>query len=166
MNRGFPELGLTKRDCIEMSWIDSVLYIAGYPTDTNTGILLTGKPPFSRNYFKAKSDFVQRPIPESGLEGIRKLFLKEDSPFSIWNPFGGMMSKISESEIPFPHRKGNIFMMQYLTAWKGDKKSGKESTKWIGKLHDYLEAYISKSPRQAYVNYRDLDLGMNFNKGN
>ncbi|KDP36338.1 hypothetical protein JCGZ_09758 [Jatropha curcas] len=160
MQSGFPELGLTRNDCTETSWIKSVLYIAGYPSTTAPEVLLQGKSLF-KNYFKAKSDFIKEPIPETGLEGLWKRFLEEENPFMIWNAFGGMMSKISESEIPFPHRKGNLFMVQYLTSWQDGEKSEAKHMDWIRKLYNYMAPYASMFPRTAYVNYRDLDLGVN-----
>ncbi|CAN1290303.1 Berberine bridge enzyme-like 26 [Linum perenne] len=126
----------------------------------NTEVLLEGKSLF-KNYFKAKSDFVKEPISEIGLEGIWKRFLEEDSPLMIWNPFGGEMSRISESAIPFPHRKGTAFMIQYLTNWQDGEKSMERHMDWMRKLYNYMTPYVSMMPRSAYVNYRDLDLGMN-----
>ncbi|XP_019158898.1 PREDICTED: berberine bridge enzyme-like 15 [Ipomoea nil] len=161
MEQSFPELGLTKHDCIEMSWIESILYIAGFPTNTPPEVLLDGKPLF-KNYFKAKSDFVTKPIPQTGLEGLWKRLLAEDSPLTIWNPYGGMMANISESATPFPHRKGVIYKIQYLTLWEEmDDEAAARHIDWIRKLHAYMTRYVSSSPRQAYVNYRDLDLGSN-----
>ncbi|XP_009791203.1 monolignol oxidoreductase AtBBE-like 13 [Nicotiana tabacum] len=163
MNESFPELGLTQKDCIEMNWIESILYIAGFPTKTPPEILLQGKPTF-KNYFKAKSDFIKEPIPETGLEGIWKRLLEEYSPLMIWNPYGGMMANISESETPFPHRKGVIFKIQYLTLWnEPDQELATKHINWIRKLYNYMTSYASMFPREAYVNYRDLDLGMNKN---
>lgn len=163
-SQSFPELGLTQKDCIEMSWIESVLYIAGYPRNTPPEVLLQGKSLF-KNFFKAKSDFVKDPIPQEGIEGLWKRLLEEDSPLMIWNPYGGMMSKISETEIPFPHRKGVLYKIQYLTLWSDDNpESAAKHIDWIRKLYNYMANYASKFPREAYVNYRDLDLGMN--KGN
>ena len=161
MNQSFPELGLTRKDCIETSWIRSVLYIAGFPSETPPEVLLEGKPLF-RNYFKAKSDFVQQPIPETGLEGLWKRLLEEDSPLMLWNPYGGKMANISESAIPFPHRKSNLFKIQYVTTWyEGSKEATTKHIDWIRGVYDYMGAYVSTSPRAAYLNYRDLDLGMN-----
>ncbi|CAI0545725.1 unnamed protein product [Linum tenue] len=114
-----------------------------------------------KNYFKAKSDFVRDPIPETGLEGIWKRFLQEDSPLTIWNPLGGQMARISESAIPFPHRKGNAFMIQWVTNWQDGASSSARHMDWVRKLHNYMTPYVSKKPRTSYVNYRDLDLGMN-----
>ncbi|KAK4764083.1 hypothetical protein SAY87_013521 [Trapa incisa] len=62
MEESFPELGLTRKDCMETSWIKSVLYIAGYPNGTPPEVFLQGKSLF-KNYLKAKSDFVRDPIP-------------------------------------------------------------------------------------------------------
>lgn len=162
MGESFPELGLTRKDCTEMSWIRSVLYIGGYPSGTPPEVLLQGKSTF-KNYFKAKSDFVKEPIPENALEGLWTRLLEEESPLMIWNPYGGMMSKISESEIPFPHRKGNIFKIQYLTTWQDGEKNTKNHMEWIRRLYCYMTPYVSMFPRAAYVNYRDLDLGINKN---
>ncbi|KAJ0017718.1 hypothetical protein Pint_11311 [Pistacia integerrima] len=160
MQQSFPELGLTRKDCIETSWIKSVLYIGGYPSNTPPEVLLQGKSTF-KNYFKAKSDFVKQPIPETALEGLWTRLLQEDSPLMIWNPYGGMMSKISESEIPFPHRKGTLFKIQYVSLWEDGEKNAARHMDWIRKLYNYMAPYVSQFPREAYVNYRDLDLGTN-----
>ncbi|KAK8330493.1 hypothetical protein V6Z12_A10G008500 [Gossypium hirsutum] len=162
MQQSFPELGLTRKDCIETSWIKSVLYIAGYPSNTPPEVLLQGKSTF-KNYFKAKSDFVKSNIPETALEGLWKRFMEEDTPLMIWNPYGGMMARISESETPFPHRKGNKIMIQYVSAWQDGDKNESKHIDWIRRLYNYMAPYVSMFPRTAYVNYRDLDLGTNKN---
>ncbi|KAD4386137.1 hypothetical protein R6Q59_009375 [Mikania micrantha] len=165
MKESFPELGLTKDDCFEMSWLESVLFIAGYPRSVPTTVLLAGKPAFL-NYFKAKSDFVTNPISEDGLEGIWTRFLEEERPLMIWNPYGGMMARIPESSIPFPHRNGTLFKIQYVNSWMSpEKQVMNKHVDWIRKLHNYMTPYVSMFPRQAYVNYRDLDLGMNDKNG-
>lgn len=163
MGQSFPELGLTRKDCIETSWIKSVLYIAGYPSGTPPEVLLKGKSTF-KNYFKAKSDFVKDPIPETALEGLWKKLYEEESPLMIWNPYGGMMAKISETEIPFPHRRGVLFKIQYLTTWQKEEGTQDKHLQWIRKLYNYMAPYASQLPREAYVNYRDLDLGVNKNR--
>ncbi|OIW21962.1 hypothetical protein TanjilG_18103 [Lupinus angustifolius] len=156
----FPELGLTRKDLLETSWIKSVLYIAGYPNNTPPEVLLKGKSTF-KNYFKAKSDFVREPIPEPGLEGLWLRLLAEDSPLMIWNPYGGRMSQFSESDIPFPHRNGTLYKIQYLTLWQDADINAAKHIDWIRKVYNYMTPYVSKFPREAYVNYRDLDLGVN-----
>ncbi|PON32333.1 Xanthine dehydrogenase C subunit, partial [Parasponia andersonii] len=166
MLKSFPELGLTRKDSVEMSWIESVVYIStSYPSGTPSEVLLQGKTT-SKAAFKAKSDFVRNPIPETGLEGFWARFLEEDTPLTIWTPYGGMMSRIPESAIPFPHRKGIIFMIQYLSLWFDGEQSTERHVNWIRKLYDYMTPYVSKYPREAYVNYRDLDLGIINKKNN
>ncbi|KAF8028844.1 hypothetical protein BT93_E1494 [Corymbia citriodora subsp. variegata] len=162
MEDSFPELGLMRSDCFEMSWIRSVLYIAGYPNGTPPEVLLQGKSTF-KNFFKAKSDFVRDTISETGLEGLWKRLVQEDNPLMIWTPYGGMMSKISESSAPFPHRKGTIFMIQYLSLWNDASEDAAKHMDWIRRLYTYMATYVSMFPRETYVNYRDLDLGMNKN---
>ncbi|XP_016648185.1 PREDICTED: cannabidiolic acid synthase-like [Prunus mume] len=70
------------------------------------------------------------------------------------------MSEISVSETPFPPRKGNLCEIQYYFSWDDDKETGKYIS-WTRRVCGCMAAYASKSPRAAYLNYRDLDLGMN-----
>ncbi|XP_048132547.1 berberine bridge enzyme-like 13 isoform X2 [Rhodamnia argentea] len=160
MGKHFPELGLTAAECIKMSWIRSVLYMAGYPNNTTREVLLQGKSLF-RTYYKAKSDFVRTPIPEKGLLGLREIYFEEELPFMIWTPYGGAMARVPELATPFPHRHGTLFKIQYLVSWQDGTKNMARHMSWIRKLYDYMGPYVSKNPREAYVNYRDLDLGMN-----
>lgn len=162
MEESFPELGLKPKDCIEMSWIRSALYFSGYPYGERDplDVLLRREPP-SKVFFKAKSDFVRDPISEIGLEGIWKRFLEEEAAVMIMDPLGGRMSEISEAATPFPHRDGNLYNIQYLVTWEKEDVRYKRHIDWIRKLYGYMGPYVSKSPRAAYLNYRDLDLGRN-----
>ncbi|KAL5741589.1 hypothetical protein ACOSP7_028321 [Xanthoceras sorbifolium] len=160
IQKSFPELGLTRKDCIETNWIKSVLYLDRYPLNTPPKLLLEGKSLF-KLYFKGKLDFVKEPITGMVLEGLWKRLLEEDNPVIELNPYGGLMSKISEYEIPFPHRKGNIFEILYLTIWQDGDKNKTKHIDWIRKLYKYMAPYVSKFPRGSYVNVRDLDLGIN-----
>ncbi|XP_047940374.1 berberine bridge enzyme-like 15 [Salvia hispanica] len=156
----FPELGMARNETAEMSWIESVVYMGSFPAGTAPETLLSGKAAFV-NHFKGKSDFVKEAVTEEGLEGLWKVMLEEESPLVIWNPFGGEMSRIPEEEIAFPHRKGVVFMAQYLTSWKSDEEEEGKRYEWMNKLYDYMAQYASKNPREAYVNYRDDEIGMN-----
>ncbi|KAI4299737.1 hypothetical protein L6164_033167 [Bauhinia variegata] len=162
MKESFPELGLSAEDCIEMSWIRSVLYFANLKKDDPLEVLLN-RIVSPKIFFKAKSDFVMDPMPETGLEGVWKIFLEEETKLMvILEPFGGKMAQILETETAFPHRKGNLYNIQYYLPWE---ESGAEAFKRnlhsIRKLYKYMTPYVSKSPRAAYINYRDLDLGTN-----
>ncbi|KAL5741475.1 hypothetical protein ACOSP7_028207 [Xanthoceras sorbifolium] len=162
MEESFPELGLTRNDCTETSWIKSLIYFNGFPVNTSSEFMLQRNLP--QSYYKAKVDFVKEVIPEVAIEEVRKRLLEEDNPNILWTPYGGMMSKISESEIPFPHRKGTMFKFYYSTTWQDKDDNEAKHLKWIRSLYNYMTPYVSKSPREAYVNYKDIDLGMN-NKG-
>jgi hypothetical protein len=163
----FPELGLVKEDCTEMSWIESILYIFGLPNGVKPEVLLN-RTQSTKDFFKAKSDFVKIPIPEIGLEGIWRMFDEDGAKDSmiVMLPYGGKMDNISESETPFPHRYGNLYIIQYAVHWdqEGDEVE-KLHINWIRKLYSYLEPFVSKSPRSAYLNYRDLDIGVNNKTG-
>ncbi|PHU14540.1 hypothetical protein BC332_15745 [Capsicum chinense] len=164
MQENFPELGLRREDCIEMSWIESTLYFAGFPRGESHDVLLSRIQPSTR-YFKAKSDFVLQPIPEGGLEGIWRLFF-EDEAQVMFSPYGGRMDEISPSAIPFPHRAGNLYNIQHMVYWdEGEDEVAERHINWIRRLYSYMTPFVSKFPRAAYINYWDLDIGMNNMKG-
>ncbi|KAM7530366.1 hypothetical protein LguiB_033776 [Lonicera macranthoides] len=163
MQQSFPELGLVKEDCTEMSWIKSVLYFAGFPTESSLSVLLNRTRP-RRSYNKAKSDYVTVPIPDDGLQGIwERLYEEEINSTQLqFSPYGGKLNQISESETPFPHRSGNVYMIHYLVRWTEEENEEAESRiSWIRRLYKYMAPYVSNYPRAAYLNYRDLDLGVN-----
>ncbi|XP_038690617.1 berberine bridge enzyme-like 8 [Tripterygium wilfordii] len=163
IQKKFPELNLTRQDCIETSWVDSTRYFSLFPIQSVEGLLNRTQPGLT--YFKAKSDYVKEPVPESALEGLWKLLYEEDGRVLL-NPYGGRMSEISESSIPFPHRAGNLYKIQYTVSWnEGSTEASKKNIDWMRRVYSYMAPYVSKNPREAYVNYRDLDLGTN-NKGN
>ncbi|WOG89600.1 hypothetical protein DCAR_0208838 [Daucus carota subsp. sativus] len=72
------------------------------------------------------------------------------------------MDKISKSKIAYPHRKGNLYNLQYMVKWDvNTAEATKKHMQWIRKLYKYMKPYVSHSPRAAYQNYRDFDLGIN-----
>ncbi|KAJ8440828.1 hypothetical protein Cgig2_000716 [Carnegiea gigantea] len=158
----FPELGLEANDCIEMSWIDSVLYFAGHPRGTPREALLDRDHQLYKSYFKAKSDFVNHPIPETALQQAWRRHLQIGEAYVVMEPLGGRMNNISETQIAFPHRTGNLYNIQYIVKWKvNEVKEAQKHIHWVRMLHRYMTPYVSRSPRAAYFNYRDLDLGIN-----
>ncbi|OUZ99211.1 FAD linked oxidase [Macleaya cordata] len=165
MKERFPELGVESKDCIEMSWVQSTLYFARFPVEGSLDVLLNRTQ--IKKFYKAKSDYVKEPISQIGLEVIMKRLLEVNASMMTLSPYGGRMSEISESEIPFPHRDGNIFKMVYLVFWEEDQEGFKQASEkhisWIRKLHKYLTPYVAKSPRTSYLNYRDIDLGQSKN---
>ncbi|KAL5976155.1 hypothetical protein ACLOJK_020485 [Asimina triloba] len=157
MHERFPELGLQKKDCLEMSWIESAVNFSGLNSVDdllNRGLQV-------KTFYKAKSDFLEKPISQIGLEGIWKRLLEDDTMYMIIDPMGGKMSRISASKIAFPYRKRYIYNIQYLVRWGDGDDNGEKHLDSFRRLHEYLTPHVSQSPRGAYLNYRDLDLGMN-----
>ncbi|KAM7524802.1 hypothetical protein LguiA_014704 [Lonicera macranthoides] len=130
MQENFPELRLLREDYIEMSWIESILYMVEFP----------------------------RGIWERLYEEVESVELQ-------FTPYGGWMNDISESGLPFPYRSGKIHMIHYRVGWGEEGVETRRHMSWIRKIYNYMALYVSKSSRAAYLNYRDLDLGVN-NKGN
>ncbi|WVZ24089.1 hypothetical protein V8G54_002633, partial [Vigna mungo] len=154
MQKSFSELGLVREDCTEMSWIESILYKAGFASGESTDVLLNRIQLNGLLFLKAKSDYVRNPISEVGLERLWN-FLYEDAAkygYIQFTPYGGRM------------RSGYIFHIQYRVYWqeKGDA-AGQRYINWIRRVYKYMEPHVSKSPRAVYLNYRDFDIGTNNN---
>ncbi|CAH8296062.1 unnamed protein product [Eruca vesicaria subsp. sativa] len=152
-------MGLVRSDCIETRWIQSVLFWTDIQVGTSEKVLL------ERNeglmYIKRKSDCVLEPISRTGLESIWRKMIELDTPTAIaFNPYGGMMAKISSSMTPFSYRAGNLCKIQYVTDWRDDKLTNRymELTR---KLYRFMIPFVSKNPRQSFFNYRDIELGAN-----
>ncbi|TYJ19885.1 hypothetical protein E1A91_A09G222100v1 [Gossypium mustelinum] len=171
MQNIFSELGLTSKDCNEMSFVESILALGLLPNQ-NLEILL------DRNYrvsflvatpsFKTKSDYVKKPIPEIGFQGIWSQLLEPEARGATFNfvAYGGKMDEFPESAVPFPHRKGNLYKISYNIRWREDDNVNSERyIAWMRRLYSYMKPFVSKSPREAYVNYRDLDIGKNNEDG-
>ncbi|KAL1539115.1 cinnamyl-alcohol dehydrogenase [Salvia divinorum] len=159
LNETFPELEIVEGECTEMSWIESVLYFSGLEKGSS---VLGLKDRFlkSKNYFKAKSDYVRDPIPVNGIKSAIKILMKEPKGYVILDPYGGAMNKISSESIAFPHRKGNIFTIQYLVEWdETENGRSQDYIAWIRGFYNAMAPFVSSEPRAAYVNYMDLDLG-------
>ncbi|KAJ8758577.1 hypothetical protein K2173_000298 [Erythroxylum novogranatense] len=163
MNEDFPELGVVKEDCQEMTWLEAqISFAAGFTANLSTDVLLSNVSIFNVN-FKGKSDFVTHPQPLKVIEEIWKRMEEnvEIVRFGM-TPFGGKMSEISESNVPYPHRAGILYKIGYLAAWNNNTvETAQRHINWLRSIYSYVAPYVSKNPRRAYVNYRDLDLGTN-----
>ncbi|PKA52269.1 Cannabidiolic acid synthase [Apostasia shenzhenica] len=170
INNNFPELGLTAKDCMEMSWIESIAFFPPGPgTRMPSTFLLNRRHELSVPMvsFKAKCDIVTVPIEENGWEEIWKFILaaEDEQPFILIEPLGGKMDEIPKKATPFPYRKGSLYTILYITAWT---KEGQEETRkhfdWMQRFYELLTPFVSRNPRAAYLNIRDLDLGRNYIK--
>ncbi|KAI7750128.1 hypothetical protein M8C21_000988 [Ambrosia artemisiifolia] len=158
----FPELGLQEKDCREMSWIESVVYYSVYLRGQSVDALIERRP-WPKDYYKFKSDYVKEPIPEQALEEIWKWCLEANLILAI-EPHGGKMSEIDETATPYPHREGNLYIIQYVMRWDEEGFNATEKrVAAIRSVYEKMTPYVSKNPREAYVNFRDLDLGTSYN---
>ncbi|XP_047074051.1 berberine bridge enzyme-like Cyn d 4 [Lolium rigidum] len=163
MSSRFPELGFNRSHCKEMSWIQSVPYIYLGSTATVEDIL--NRTTSLDTFNKATSDYVRQAIPKDVWVQIFAWLAKPNAGLMITDPYGGKISSIPESATAFPHRGGVLFNIQYMNFWSA-ATDGSAQTKWLKDFYAFMGPYVSKNPRQAYVNYRDLDLGENVIVGN
>ncbi|KAJ9168418.1 hypothetical protein P3X46_019943 [Hevea brasiliensis] len=161
LTKGFPELGLKQDDCKEVSWLESTMFWTNIPLGTPPEALLNRSIP-AELFFKSKSDYVKEIISKQDLENIWKQFLKTEGMLMQWNSYGGIMKEISSTKTPFPHRAGYLFKIHYFTLWFTE---GTEATdrhiRLAREMYDSMAPYVSKNPREAFLNYRDLDIGRN-----
>ncbi|XVE58580.1 hypothetical protein DITRI_Ditri04bG0180900 [Diplodiscus trichospermus] len=133
MQERFPELGLVKEDCIEMSWIESILYF-GQIQNESLEILLDRnfRTPVNSPSYKVKSDYVKEPIPENGLRGLLSRFSEEEAQSAViaFFAYGGIMAEIPETATPFPHRAGNLYKIFYNVGWQEKDNSERVLGLW------------------------------------
>lgn len=163
LNNAFPELHIQQHDCKEMSWIESILLFSELDNSSNVS-LLKQRYFKKKSYFKAKSDYVKTPISTSGIMTTLDILEKQPKGHIILDPYGGAMERISEDAIAFPHRKGNLYGIQYLVQWEEEDNSiitkSNAYIEWIREFYNTMAPLVSSAPRAAYVNYIDLDLGV------
>ncbi|EOY25673.1 FAD-binding and BBE domain-containing protein [Theobroma cacao] len=163
MNTNFPELGLQRSDCIEMSWVESTLFWAGFPNGTSIDVLLN-RVQEDRDFYKTKSDYYKKVIPKEGLETLWEILMDIEDIVIQLNPYGGRMEEISESETAFAHRAGNLYKVQYTVLWSesdGGISAAERYVELSRRLYSAVTPYASSNPREAFINYRDLDIGSN-----
>ncbi|XP_071691088.1 berberine bridge enzyme-like 21 [Rutidosis leptorrhynchoides] len=161
MSQKFPELGLKKEDCIEVSWIESVIYWANFDLNTTKPEIFLNRHSDNVNFGKRKSDYVQTPIPESGFESIFQKLVELGKIGLVFNSYGGRMSEVAADATPFPHRAGNIYKIQYSVNW--DDADPELASNYINQsrvMYEFMTPFVSKNPRAAFLNYRDLDIGV------
>ncbi|KAK4409466.1 Berberine bridge enzyme-like 24 [Sesamum angolense] len=75
---------------------------------------------------------------------------------------------ILQSKFEYGEKFDKIHLVVFLGGW-GSKSTGAQNSdryiSWIRRLYSYMAPYVSRFPRAAYINYRDLDIGVNNNEG-
>ncbi|KAK1408750.1 hypothetical protein QVD17_40775 [Tagetes erecta] len=164
LNKSFPELNVTREICEEVRMVQSSLQFGGFTTTTPVETLANRSAVPKRSY-KTKSDYVRTPIPKSGLWKIwRKIFESDTFEALQIYTFGGKMEEYSDTALPYPHRAGVLYQV-FKTVLLTDQPSATTAVSrrriaWIRSFDKTLEPYVSSNPREAYVNYNDLDLGV------
>jgi len=158
--KDFPLLKLKKENTTEMSWIESVLWWANFDKGTSPDVLLDRRPD-SAIFGYRKSDYVQTPITKDGLQWLWKKIIELGKVGLVFNPYGGRMNQVASDATPFPHRAGNLFKVQYSISWReSGPEAEQNATAQIRRLYSYMTPFVSKA-RSAFLNYRDVDIGVN-----
>ncbi|KAI3787317.1 hypothetical protein L1987_41699 [Smallanthus sonchifolius] len=167
LDKNFPELKVRRELCEEMTMVQSSLVLGeqGFTSSTPTEVLANQSAIVRLWNYKDKSDYVRTQIPKNGLRKIwRKMFENDGSEVMVTYPFGGKMEEYSDTATPYPHRAGVLY--QVLKGVNlGDQTSDTTPVSlrridWVRGFDKFLEPYVSKNPREAYLNYIDLDLGV------
>ncbi|CAN0902368.1 Berberine bridge enzyme-like 8 [Linum grandiflorum] len=165
MGKTFPELGLKETDCKEMSWIETVPYWMYVPEGIGLKDALLSRrrrPDEKLIHVKTRSDYVENPISKECLEKIWRKMMELEVVKMGFNPYGGLLSEISPEATPFPHRAGNLAKIQYHTSWTEEgPEAERRHLDSSREMYNYMTPYVSSSPRGAFVNYIDLELGIN-----
>ncbi|BAF19747.1 berberine bridge enzyme-like Cyn d 4 [Oryza sativa Japonica Group] len=161
MRSRFPELGMNRSDCREMTWIQSVPYIYLGSSATVEDILNRTIAMDTSN--KATSDYVRQAIGRDTWSAIFGWLARPNAGLMILDPYGGQIGSVAEAATPFPHRGGVLYNIQYMNFWSaaGGGGGGAAQRAWIRDFYAFMAPFVSKDPREAYANYRDLDLGEN-----
>ncbi|CAH9107274.1 unnamed protein product [Cuscuta europaea] len=154
-----PSLGLNETECVEMSWIESVVKWANFKDNAaEPQDLLSRVPEDPIKYGKRKSDYVETAIPE---EGLRTLWnkIQGGEVGMVFNSYGGKLTETSDNATAFPHRSNTLFKIQYSVSWENGTDT-EANLKQAKDLYQFMTPYVA-NPRRAYLNYRDLDIGTN-----
>ncbi|CAO2210075.1 unnamed protein product [Urochloa humidicola] len=159
LTKAYPELRLTESELDEMSWVEAAANFAVVKSVAD----LTNRQVGVGEYAKRKSDYVQAPISRQDIVKIMRCMTTAPTEGSIQlSPYGAAMARIGSGERPFPHRAGFLYSVQYAIDWKAEENGrASEFMGWLREFYKFMEPYVSKNPRGAYVNYVDLDLGVN-----
>ncbi|KAG2300948.1 hypothetical protein Bca4012_008885 [Brassica carinata] len=162
MNKDFPELSLKQENCTELTWIQSVLWWDNHDNAT----LVKPEVLLERNldtasYGKRKSDFVEKEISKEGLDYLMKKMIEVGKIGLVFNPYGGKVSEVATTKTPFPHRT-KLYKVQHSMNWKDPGPEAEASFLEKAKsFYSYMAPFVTKNPRHTYLNYRDLDIGVN-----
>ncbi|CAO2148889.1 unnamed protein product [Urochloa humidicola] len=166
MGNVFPELGVSTADCNELPWLRAMAFIYFGSTDTPVEALLNRTNAVGSNhYFKSKSDYVRNAMGKAAWEGLYQQWLSwNGNGQMILEPHGGAVGGANTAtSSPYPHRRGVLFNIQYGSNWCCDANGTMAAAglQWLNGVYGYMVPFVTSNPREAFANYRDLDLGRN-----
>jgi FAD/FMN-containing dehydrogenase len=150
----------------EMDWIHTVMYQSGFgdivkkPLDM---LKIEAMEKKYRTYFKLKSFFVKKELPD---EAWNQIFIWEKKinqygGYVLLDIFGGetsMVNKVASSATGFVHRNA-IFGIQYGAEWEDETQTIK-IIKMINDFQKIMNPYFAPE-YPAYVNYYDIAISNN-----
>jgi hypothetical protein len=160
MGREFPELNMTSADCRPRTYLESTAL--SFTTLDNIGTpeeMLLDRTSDLDISVEGKSDYVRRPISKDAWNDIFSWFKMNGSGLIMLEPHGGFIGSVPNATTPYPHRDGVLYVIQYLVFWPG--ANGATAQTWLHDFYDFMGQHVTSNPREAYVNFRDLDIGQN-----
>ncbi|HEY3997349.1 MAG TPA: FAD-binding oxidoreductase [Candidatus Xenobia bacterium] len=123
-----------------LPWLDAFKYFGGGNTRLS--------PPW-----KAKSDFLARPLEADGLDVLTHyLSMHGDRAGKVaFEAFGGAIARVAPDATAFWHRHA-MACVQYAVYWK---RTGDAAQAWLRDMHQAMRPFVTGG---AYQNYCDLDL--------
>ncbi|VAI90645.1 unnamed protein product [Triticum turgidum subsp. durum] len=162
MRDRFPELNMTSADCQPMTWLQSAaLSFFSFTNSKPVEDVLLPRPASPTTFSKGKSDYVRHAIPKAVWKEIyASWFTMKGAGVIVLEPHGGFMCGVPEDATPYPHRRGVLYVIQYIAYWMS-ADGGPAATSWLDGFYGFMAHHVTKHPREAYVNFRDLDIGQN-----
>lgn len=133
-----------------LSYIDAIMHWAGCHPLERCAVV-------GHQRFKGKSDYVERPLSDTGIGTLLAGVEASQASTSlggaalILDSYGGAINRIHPDETAFVHRHA-LFSIQYFSSWVGD---GSPDLRWIRNLYAAMRPHVTGF---AYQNYIDPDL--------
>ena len=143
--------------------LEAALFWAGCATDTVAECHTSPRGSLQRSSFKAKSDFVAKPLPPAAVAALtgaidaRQAGSLLGRGSVLMDAYGGAINRVPKTATAFVHRD-QLFAIQYV-AELGSAAPTPERTaandQWLASVHAAMRPSVSG---QAYQNYIDPDL--------
>jgi FAD/FMN-containing dehydrogenase len=115
----------------------------------------------ARATFKGKSDYLTRPLPDSGIDAVVEWIERGravrglGSGALLFDSYGGAINRVPSAATAFVHRD-SLCSLQYLAYWaQGSASAQRASLGWIDGFYAAMRPHVSGF---AYQNYIDPDL--------